>query len=273
MMEVMEGRLVGFFSKLALLAAFCSGQTPGPADPSHYIEIKLPPEVISESFFVRYVLTGEDFGGWVQPRSGISSYVISTTLASRPATGIKAILHAPGCAIQTLDLPLSGSDNPQYSFVCQPVRSIGLQGTLIHPEPLSGRKAKLQALYLARWAQPFLRLDDKILTGIPVGDVAYLSADGRFHLVIPDLSHDPLAGAPDHPGELQIWARDETGEALVAQLIPRGPQIIKTKMGGLKVQSEYPSEIVFAPCAANTARVHDKFGFAMRSDVPDACDR
>jgi hypothetical protein len=272
MMETMKRRLAGFFIRMALLAAICYGQAPSPANPSHYIEIRLPPEAISESFFVRYLLTGQDFGGWVQPRSGISSYVISTTLEGRPATGIKAILYAPGCALRTLDLRLSGSDNPQYLFTCQPIRSIGLQGALIRPDRLYGHKVKLQATYIARWGQPFLRLDDSLVTGIPVGDVAYPSADGRFRLVIPDLSQDPLAGAPDHPGELQIWAKEETSGAIVAQLIPADPQFPKTRMGGLRVRNEYPSEIVFAPCAASSARVYDKIGFAIRPDVRDACD-
>jgi hypothetical protein len=228
--------------------------------------------VSSDSFFARYVLAGQDFGGWVLPPRGISSYGISTTLNGRPATGIKAILYAPGCGIQTLNLRLSGSNNPQYLFVCQPVQTIGIQGVLIASERLYGHKVKLRAKYVARWAQPFLGLDDQIVTGIPVGDVAYLSADWRFRLMIPDLSKDPLAGAPDHQGELQIWARDETSGAIVAKLIPAEPQFVKTRMGGLKVQSEYPAEIVFAPCAANTAQVHDRIGFAMRPDLRDACD-
>jgi hypothetical protein len=271
-MEFMKRRLVGFFSKMALLAALCSGQTPRPANPSHFIEIKLPPEVASQSFFVRYVLTGQDLGGWVEPRSGISSYLISTTIEGRPATGVKAILYASGCAIQTLDLLLPGSDNPQYLFTCQPIRSIWLQGAVIRTDRLYGHKVKLQAKYLARWAQSFLGLDDSLVTGIPVGDVAYPSADGRFRLLIPDLSQDPLAEAPDHPGELQIWAREETSDALVAQLVPTDDRPIKTRMGGLKVRNEYPSEIVFAPCPASSARVYDKLGFAIRPDVGDACD-
>src|ERR1022692_2960905 len=52
--EAMVRRLVGFVGKLILLAAFCRAQT----NPSRYVEIKLPPEVISETFFVRYVLGG-----------------------------------------------------------------------------------------------------------------------------------------------------------------------------------------------------------------------
>src|ERR1039457_3302227 len=77
------------------------------------------------------------------------------------------------------------------------------------------RKVNLQAKYIARWAQSFLGLDESVVTSIPIGDVAHLSADGRFRLVIPDLSQDPLAGTPDHPGELQVWAKDETSDAIV----------------------------------------------------------
>lgn len=270
-MKDMQRRMAALFGEMALLAAFCPAQTPSPTLPAHYVEIKLPPDVASESLFVRYALTGQDLGGWVQPHAGISSYLVSTMLEGRPASGIKAILYAPGCAIRTLDLLLSGSDKPQYSFVCQPIRSIELQGALIRPDRLYGHKVKLQARYLARWAQPFLGLDDRIVTGIPVGEVAHLSADGRFRLVIPDLSQDPLAGTPDHPGEIQIWAKDDTSDAIVAQLIPTDPQPVKTRMGGLKVQNGYPSEIVFAPCAECSAQPHDRMGFAIRPDCSDAC--
>jgi hypothetical protein len=268
----MRDWLVGFVINLILPATLCFGQTPRRANPTHFVEIKLPPEVISDSFFARYVLTGQDFGGWAQPPRGISSYGISTMLDGRPATGIKAILYAPGCAIQTLNLHLARSNNPQFLFICQPMKTIGIQGVLVRSERLYGHKVKVQAKYIARWAQPFLGLDDNVVTGIPVGDVAYLSADGRFRLVIPALSQDPLAGALDHPGELQVWARDETSDAIVAKLIPTEPQFIKTKMGGLKVQNEYPSEVVFAPCAAGSAQVHDRIGFARRPDIRDACD-
>jgi hypothetical protein len=267
----MKRRSVGFVGKLILLATFCSGQTPTPANPSRYVEIKLPPEVLSETFFARYVLAGQDFGGWVHPLSGISSYGIGTTLEGRPVTGIKAILYAPGCAIQTLDLHLTGADNFQFQFLCQPMGNIAIEGALILPERLYGRKVKLQAKYIVRWAQPFLGLDESVVTSIPIGDVAHVSADGRFRLVIPDLSQDPLAGTPDHPGELQVWAKDEISDAIVAKLIPTDPQFLKARMGGLKVRNQYP-EVGFAPCAANSAQRHDKEGFAMRPDIRDACD-
>jgi hypothetical protein len=270
--EAMVRWLAGFVGKLILLAASCSPQTPTPATPSHYVEIKLPPEVNSETFFARYVLAGQDFGGWVHPLPNISSYGVGTTFEGRPVTGIKAILYAPGCAIQTLDLRLTGADNPQFPFICQPMRNIAIQGALILSERLYGHKVKLQVKYIARWAQSFLGLDESVVTSIPIGDVAHLSADGRFRLVIPDLSQDPLAGTRDHPGELQVWAKDETSDAIVAKLIPEDPLFLKARMGGLKVRNEYPSEVVFAPCAESSAQPHDKYGFAMRPAISDACD-
>jgi hypothetical protein len=273
MMGAMKCRVIGLLSKLVLVAASGSSQTVRPGSPSHYIEIKLPPEVNSQGFFIRYVLPGEDFGGWIQPLPAVTSYVIGTTSKGRPATGIKAVLYAPGCAIQTLDLTLSGSDNPQYYFICHPVRNTWIEGALTRSDRLYGLDVRLQAKYVARWAPRFMRLEESLITSIPVGTVAYLSADGRFRLEIPDFSQDPLAAAPDHPGEIQIWARDKNSGVVVAQLIPTGAQLIKARMGGLKIQSEYPSEIVFAPCAANPPRVHDRIGFALRPDAGDACDR
>jgi hypothetical protein len=256
-MGAMRRWAVGFFSFLAL---------PG-AQPAHHIEIKLPPGVASESFFVRYKLAGEDFGGWVQPLSGVSSYVIETTVRGRLATGIRAILYAPGCSIQTLDLALPASNNPTYWFVCQPVRTISITGALSRTDRLYASGVEFHARYVARWAQAFLGTGDGIVTSIPVGDAAYLWADGRFRLEIPDLSKEP-----NHPGDLQILARDRTTGAVVAQLIPIAPQFMRTRMGGLKVQNAYPPEIVFTPCASD-AHAHDLLGFASRSDAGDGCGR
>ncbi|HTB20680.1 MAG TPA: hypothetical protein VK708_21300, partial [Bryobacteraceae bacterium] len=69
----------GVVATLLMAACICSAQP----NRSHYIEIKLSPGIISERVFIRYLLTGDDFGDWVQPRPGVTSYFISTT--HRPA--------------------------------------------------------------------------------------------------------------------------------------------------------------------------------------------
>ena len=260
---------------LFTVVGLCSGQVSSqpPASPAHYLEIKLPRGVISEKVFIRYLLSGEEFGGWVRPVPGVSSYFVGTTNLGRQATRIKALLYAPGCAIQILDLPVSESSNPQYNFACRPLPEVEITGTVPCKDRLIGRDVKLQAKYVARWAQSFLELGDGIVTTIPIGDMVEVSAEGRFRLPAPDFSQDPLAGTPDHPGDLQIWAIDKANNTLVAQLVPTEPAAIKARMGGLKIRSEYPSETVFARCATNWRLRHGVFGFAVRQDACDECDR
>jgi hypothetical protein len=262
----MRRTAAGLSLALVLFSCICSAQN------SHYIEIKLPPGVPSETVFIRYLLAGDDFGDWVRARPGVSSYFIGATRQSDPATRIKAILYAPGCAVQTLDLPVSASNNQPYSFVCQPLPNISIAGTLTRMNQLQGREVKLRTRYIARWAQAFLEIDPRILTAIPVGDEANVSRDQHFQLSVPDFSQDPLASAPDHPGELQIWAQDRFSREAIAELIPVTPTAVKTRMGALKIQSDYP-EITFTPCVADFPRVHDAFGFALRTDDSNTCER
>jgi hypothetical protein len=92
------------------------------------------------------------------------------------------------------------SSNQQYSFICQPLSSVWIAGVLTRADRLYGREVKLRAYYVARWAQSFLELADSIVTTIPVGDVAYLSPDGRFRLSVPDFSQNTLAGASESSG-------------------------------------------------------------------------
>jgi hypothetical protein len=258
----------GFLFMLVLNAGVCSSQIP-----SHHIEINIPIGVSSEGVFIRYVLAGEELGGWVQPHAGVSSYIIGTTREGQSATRIKAVLYAPGCEIQTLDLPLSNSTNPEYSFVCYPLTSVWITGKLTQTERLSGHDVNLQAGYIARWARSFLGMGADIPLTIPVGDIASLSADKSFRISVPDLSRDPLAGAPDQSGEFQIWAKDKSNGDIVAQLIPRGSPTFKTRMGGLKIQRGYPLDTVFAPCARPRPPVLiNREGFSIR-DFSDPCDR
>lgn len=234
----------------ALTAALCSSQQIQPgARPEHYIAIGIPDSVSSESVFIRYILAGEKLGGWVEAHAGVSTYIIGTSREGQSAARIKAILYAPGCAIQTLDLPLSNSNNPDYTFVCRPLTNVRVIGTVTQSMWLRGRGVRLQARYIARWAQEFLGTDAPIPLTIPVGDVADLPADGSFQLSVPDLSRDPLAAAPDHPGEFQIRAQDKATGEDVAQLTPSSPRNLRTRTGGLKLESEYPPNTVFAACA------------------------
>jgi hypothetical protein len=261
-----------FLRRLIFTLGICGVWIAYPQDhPARSIEISLPAGVNSETVYIRYVLAGGSFGGLVQARPGVSSYFVSTMAGERAATGIKALLYAPGCALQTLDHSLSGSDTPQYPFTCRPIPAVSISGKVAHPDRLYSRGATLQARYIARWAAGFLGIDDSFAPVIPVGEASKLSVDGSFQISVPDFSAP--AGAVDRSEEFQIWAKDKVSGNLTALLIPQGHQSITTRMGGLKVFSTYPEDIVFAACDINSAQTHDAEGFALRPDVADACGR
>jgi hypothetical protein len=134
-------RIVQMTSSLTiLLAGLCFGQIPRiPATTSSSIEILLPPGLNSEHFFVRYLVTGEDIGGWIQTRPNVSLYTISTTHEVQTEARIKALLFHPGCAIQIFDLPLSDQGSQQYAFVCEPLPTIQIVGKLVRSDRLYGR--------------------------------------------------------------------------------------------------------------------------------------
>jgi len=260
----------------SLLALFlgipiCFAQTPSSGGVGAHVTITLPGGVRSETIFVRYVLD-EDFGGWLQPREGVSSYLISTVRQGIPADRFRALVYAPGCMIQTIDLPILSSAVPQVSFVCQPLPSVALTGRLIKPVRLDGREVNIQVKYVARWAQRFLGLDERIINDIPVGGTQQVPANGAFALFVPDLSEDPLAGTADPPGEFRILGRDPSSGKIVALIIPI-TQSLRTRMGGLQILKQYPEAIEFAPCSGpHTAlQPRDEFGFTLRPDPSDPC--
>ena len=264
-----------FLRILILTLGICGVWLAYPQDrPARSIEISLPAGVNSETVYIRYILAGGSFGGLVQVRPGVSSYAVSTMAGERAATGIKALLYAPGCALQTLDLSLSGSNSPHYAFICKPIPAVAISGKVAHPDRLYSRGATLQARYIARWATGFLGVDDSFVPVIPVGEASQVSADGSFKISVPDFSAPAgTAGTIDRAEEFQIWAKDKISGNLMALLIPEGHQSVTTRMGGLKILSTYPADIVFAPCDINSAQTHDAEGFALRPDTANTCGR
>jgi hypothetical protein len=256
------------FGLAILTACVCPAQI----TPTHSLRIQLPPEVKSETFFGRYTLSGQDMGGWVQPRPGVDIYSVDTMERGRPAGGIKALLWAQGCAVQTMDMSLLGQTQADYRFVCRPVPAITISGKLRCTGNNCGKGLRLQARYVARWARDFLALSSDMVPVIPVGGAVIQSDDGSFSITVPDLARDPVAGAANHDGELQIWAR-EREDAAPALMVPESPANIKTRMGGMKLMSEYPAGIVFSICPTGPAMKHDRDGFAIRPPASDVCSQ
>ena len=245
MIKVMSHRASVSLSALFLAAGGCWGQ-------SHYLVVTLPRGADSERVFLRYMLD-DQFGGWVQPSPGVSSYLVNTNQQGRPATRIKAVIYAHGCAIQTLDLPVADSETQRYSFVCQPVSSVSITGRLSRTDLVNAGDVKIEARYVTQWVEG---------TAIPMAETGYFLADGSFRLSLPGLSRD---------GDFQILAVNRTGGQLVAQLVPES-QALRNGMGYLRIQTEYPAEVRFGVCSNGQSLAHDAFGFAVRGSASPACD-
>jgi hypothetical protein len=135
------------------------------------------------------------------------------------------------------------------------------------------RDVNLQVKYVARWAESVLRLGEGLVPDIPLAGTQSFIAGRAFQLSLPDLADDPLAGTPDHPGELRILARDRATGKVIAQLIPTDASL-RTRLGGLQIRKAYPDPIEFAFCASPGLGLRDANGFAIRPPKSDtACDR
>jgi hypothetical protein len=268
-------RLAVSVAYIGIAVGICLGQaemTPG--NPARIIEITLPPKVASETVVIRYALEGDAFGAMVKSRKGVSSYSINVMRGEHPSR-IRGIIYAPGCAVRTFDISPPPSNYEGYRFSCLPLASLRIAGTVARTDRLYGREIIVQAKYVARWAQRFLGVDESLLTSIPVGEPTEPSQDGKFQLVLPDFATDPIAGAPDHDGEIEIWTHDKSTGDLVALLVPTVPASLKVHFGGLKIQRIYPDDVIFTPCASydgGRAQVHDAMGFARRPGGFDACN-
>jgi hypothetical protein len=241
------------------LLPLCSAQT------APYVEIKLPVGVRSETVFVRYALDN-DFGGWVDPHPDLSSYFINTTRQGIAAARFRALIYAPGCAIQTVDLPTSGPSVPRYPFACEPLPSVRLTGAIIKSDQLQGLEISLEVKFVAHWG-----FGDDWPTDIPVAVTRYASDDGGFEVSLPVLVDDPAA-SPDRAGEFQILTRDRTSGNILAQLVPTVSSL-RTHKGGLEIRKAYPDKLEFAACPLRSPHLHDAIGFSIRPTAQDTCDR
>jgi hypothetical protein len=259
------GLAVVAFAALASLGAAQNSQT--------YLEIRLPSGVQSESVLIRYVVSGDDFGGWVKPQPGLPAYRISAIRNDALASGIKAIVYAPGCGIETLDVAFPDAGNREYLFVCHPTGSVRVSGKIAQVELLSKRDVVLQAKYLAHWASAVLGIGGKVPLTIPLGEPSALTSEGRFELSVPDFASDP--GARSRLSEIQIWAIDKSDGPNVAQLFPQARPDAKTRASGLRIQRAYPAEIAFTPCTVNPPDrvLHNREGFAIRPEPRGPCER
>jgi hypothetical protein len=253
---------------LILLAGVGASQAP-----QTYLEVRLPGGIKSEDVLIRYAVAGDDLGGWVKPQAGLPAYRISAIRYGAVASGIKVIVYAPGCGIETVGVAFPNGANRNYDFVCRPIGNVNVSGKIQQAELLSKHEVLLRAKYLAHWASAALGIGGEVPLTIPLSEPVRIAREGRFALSVPDFASDP--GARARLSEIQIWAVDQSTGENVAQLFPAGRADAKTRASGLRIQRVYPAEIIFSPCTIDPhGRVmHTPEGFAIRPETSGPCER
>lgn len=212
------------------------------------LQLFLPPNISSDKVDVQYVLDGRfgGYGSYVTSKSGLAFIDIPLSVDGMPASEIKMFAWAPGCQIETFDLPLNALDVHQ-TYACTPQPTVRLNGRIADFKLNTTKPAEVRIDYLADWACNFFGEMDCLVPQISIGKSA-VEPDGSFEIEVPDFASGatelpdftgdaaPLGG----PSSFAITLREIRTGNIIAYLDPQLSQ-----GGELKPASSYPEPTVF----------------------------
>jgi hypothetical protein len=210
--------------------------------------------------------------GWINPQDGELTYAI-TRLSANDTSQVRGIVYSPGCALQTFDIAIQEPRSYRYSFPCEPISQIEIHGSIPQLGRLYDGDVRIEAKYVADWAPDFFKYDDGTTTEIPLGGAGTLDDQNHFHLPIPDLSRDKLAGSPTRGGEIRIFIRNQKSGQIIDlwKFTPQDSKLRATRFGGIPIGFIKPDSGLFTFCPARSVFAHDQFGFALRPEIDPAC--
>ena len=227
---------------IGLLLSLLTSPPPLPS-----VSLLIPSNIASETVQIRYHTRGEfgGSGGYVTAKPGQDSYLIPVSSDGKPATGVKIIAYAPGCAFVTMDLSLVEQPNRVEPFVCKPLPMVLLSGKF-SDGLIGNHKAELLITYQALWAHSFFGISDGFVTTFDVAKISPAS-DGTFRVEIPDFSSTEQSSKDDLSASLSLLLRDaKTWNHLATSLTPTAEEL-KSSLGSLKILSSYPANVEFVP--------------------------
>ena len=116
------------------------------------VSIELPPEIRSETFQIKYSLSGSlgYVGGSIDPKPGLRTIRVNASNdEGQAATAIKILMYAPGCDFMTFKLLLGTAVIPER-FVCNSLPKVSLSGE-VPSELVGGHSAEIVVTYNAYW--------------------------------------------------------------------------------------------------------------------------
>jgi hypothetical protein len=208
-------------------------------------EITIPPNVKSEQVQIQYLLVGGfgGYGSFVKPEVGKRSYSIPTTVESKSATGLKAIIYSLGCKFVTVDVPTLAGSSRKADFICKRLPTTALSGRIQQPEALRGHEYELVVNLTAPWGMKFFGIEDGIVPSFHITTVTP-SADGSFHARLPNFFHDATSSDAKLPSTFRLVAREKQTGNNLGKLLPADAK--SNQSGGLRLRARYSGEVAFS---------------------------
>jgi hypothetical protein len=244
-----------------------SARTPKTASSLPSVSISLPPDVLSETVQISYLLIGPfgGYGAYVTQRAGVHSYEIPTMVEGKVATEIRMIVYSSGCEVRQFVLPLAEHSRVNQDFQCQRVESVRLSGKIVPTALVKDNNAELVVTYMADWAHGFYGIADGFVTEFHLATVSP-DADGMFQVDLPYFSAD--ASAPQQRASFRLMLRDsKTWNHIEPNLDPE-KQELRLKEHGLRIRSHYPDDLLFT--AEPFVQLSAVKGKVFRSDSGEA---
>ncbi len=209
------------------------------------VSVAFPTALSSVRVWIQYVLYGPfgAYGNTIVGKPGSQLLRIPAGVKGKPVGRVKMFAWAPGCKIESFDIPLRESSDVQESYACNPLPTVSLAGQVSSTHQHGKKRLQVSVDYLASWSCGFFELADCMIFPIPLG-TAILDPQGMFQVELPDFSADPTSSEPNGGTELQLVLREVKTGNLIAFLEP-DLETFRSSGHRLKIASSYLEDMVF----------------------------
>ncbi|MGB7280663.1 MAG: hypothetical protein WBE13_00270 [Candidatus Acidiferrum sp.] len=189
-------------------------------------------------------MTGDfgGFGDYQVEQNGENAILIHTEVKGKAAKGLKAVLYAPDCQIQTISVLDLSTSSREGEFHCTPLGETGFQGKFSRGPMTLDRKMEVEIRYLGFWGHRFFGIADGFVLSFDITKSS-VGPDGSFEAHLPDFAENSAASPQMNDAAFWVLLKDPDSGNLLAELKP--PAALSCD-GNLKILPSYPQTIEFS---------------------------
>jgi|SRR5579859_946659 len=205
--------------------------------------ITVDPSVKIDELQARYFMTGDfgGFGGYQVDQGGENAILIHTEVKGRPVKGLKVVLYAPDCQIQTISVPDLSTSSREGDFHCVPVGETKLRGKFSRDPATLDREMEVQIRYLGFWGHKFFGITDGAVLTFDIAKSS-VEQDGSFQADLPNFAESDRLLPQLEDASFWVIVRDADSGNFLAELKPRTSL---SRDGNLKIIRSYQQSIEF----------------------------